>query len=348
MRTLRFLSVLLIAVALLAIPAASSAQIGVGLSIRIGPPVIPVYAQPVCPGAGFMWTPGYWAYAEDGGYYWVPGTWVQPPMVGVLWTPGYWGWGGGLYAWHGGYWGPHVGFYGGINYGFGYGGVGFGGGMWVGGAFRYNTAVSNVGVNIHNTYVDKTVINNNSSHVSFNGGTGGTTARPTPAENAAANERHIAPTSAQTQQEHAASTNKSQFYSANHGQPSVAGTSKAGDFGGAHLGASEHPATASHNGPANTPNGAHPANTPNGTHPANGANPNNGGKTNTNANANKGTTPGNDKGNTAGNNKGNTNGANKGGTPPKNNAKTPPKNPPKNPPKGGEKGGTDDKKGGRG
>ena len=81
-----------------------------------------------------MWTPGYWAYGDDG-YYWVPGTWVPAPYVGALWTPGYWGWGGGLYVWHPGYWGPHVGYYGGVNYGFGYMGIGFVGGMWAGSAF---------------------------------------------------------------------------------------------------------------------------------------------------------------------------------------------------------------------
>ena len=66
-----------------------------------------------------MWTPGYWAWGNDG-YYWVPGTWVPAPAVGLLWTPGYWGWSGGYYRWNVCYWGPHVGFYGGVNYGFGY------------------------------------------------------------------------------------------------------------------------------------------------------------------------------------------------------------------------------------
>ena len=105
-----------------------------------------------------MWTPGYWAYGDDG-YYWVPGTWVPAPYVGALWTPGYWGWGSGLYVWHPGYWGPHVGYYGGVNYGFGYMGIGFAGGVWAGGAFRYNTAVMRVNTTvIHNTYVDRTIV----------------------------------------------------------------------------------------------------------------------------------------------------------------------------------------------
>ncbi|HVI76887.1 MAG TPA: YXWGXW repeat-containing protein, partial [Candidatus Acidoferrum sp.] len=109
----------LMSVLLLSFAAASHAQVSVGISVRFGPPPIPVYAQPICPGPGYFWTPGYWSWSDDDGYYWVPGTWVVAP-VGMYWTPGYWGWGGGFYSWHSGYWGPHVGFYGGINYGFGY------------------------------------------------------------------------------------------------------------------------------------------------------------------------------------------------------------------------------------
>ena len=139
MRTLLRSRNLLLLLALCAIPcimpAASSAQIGVGISIHVGPPALPVYTQPPCPQDGFLWTPGYWAYGPNG-YYWVPGVWVAPPRAGLLWTPGYWGFVGGLYGWHAGYWGEHVGFYGGINYGCGYGGVGFVGGRWDGGHFR--------------------------------------------------------------------------------------------------------------------------------------------------------------------------------------------------------------------
>ena len=54
------------------IPAASYAQVAVGVSIRVGPPALPVYEQPPCPGDGYLWTPGYWAYGPVG-YYWVPG-----------------------------------------------------------------------------------------------------------------------------------------------------------------------------------------------------------------------------------------------------------------------------------
>src|SRR6202041_3190243 len=208
---------LLLATAVLAGPSPASAQISVGISVHVGPPALPVYTQPPCPTEGYLWTPGYWAYGPVG-YYWVPGLWAAPPRVGFLWTPGYWGVAGGLYGWHAGYWGPHVGFYGGINYGFGYGGVGFVGGRWNGGVFAYNTAVMHVNTTgIHNTYVDRTVVNNVTvnNHVSFNGGTGGVSARATSAEMAAEHEHHIAPTSMQTQHEHAASTNRAPLASQN-------------------------------------------------------------------------------------------------------------------------------------
>src|SRR5580704_17596322 len=135
---------LLFALVLLAISAASSAQIGVGISIRIAPPEIPVYTQPIAPGDGYIWTPGYWAWTDDG-YQWVDGAWVLPPYTGALWTPGYWGYGPGGYLWNAGYWGPTVGYYGGINYGFGYFGTGFYGGYWGGGHYWYNRAYNNIG-----------------------------------------------------------------------------------------------------------------------------------------------------------------------------------------------------------
>ena len=56
------------------------------------------------PAAGYLWTPGYWAW-NNSDYYWTPGTWVEPPHPGLLWTPGYWGWSDGAYAFHNGYWG---------------------------------------------------------------------------------------------------------------------------------------------------------------------------------------------------------------------------------------------------
>ena len=220
---------LIFAVLMFSLSAASFAQIAIGISVRIGPPALPVYTQPPCPGPGYLWTPGYWAWSDINGYYWVPGTWLVAP-VGLLWTPGYWGWVGGFYRWHAGYWGPHVGFYGGINYGFGYGGVGFVGGEWRGGAFFYNRAVMNVtNVHITNIYERSVVVNNN--HFAFNG-PGGVVARPTAEEERFANERHTAPLGAQMQHERAASENRQLFASENHGRPAIAATGRPGDFSG--------------------------------------------------------------------------------------------------------------------
>jgi hypothetical protein len=90
-----------------------------------------------------------------------------------------------------------VGFYGGINYGFGYPGSGFYGGVWSGGAFRYNTAVMNVNRSVvHNVYNDRSFASHlNNSRASFNGA-GGVNARPTANERAAMSERHVAGTQA--------------------------------------------------------------------------------------------------------------------------------------------------------
>jgi hypothetical protein len=139
---------LVVAGALAMAPAAAHAAVFV--SAGIAPPPIPYYAQPLAPGYGYIWTPGYWAYGPDG-YYWVDGAWVYPPYVDALWTPGYWGWGDDAYFWNPGYWGLNVGYYGGINYGFGYFGTGFYGCYWNGGHLFYNSAYNHIG--FHNGYI---------------------------------------------------------------------------------------------------------------------------------------------------------------------------------------------------
>jgi len=212
--------------ALALVPAAMSA--GVFVNITIAPPVLPVYTQPICPGDGYLWTPGYWAYGPDG-YYWVPGVWVRPPAVGMLWTPGYWGYGpGGFYVFHAGYWGPHIGFYGGVHYGFGYTGVGYEGGYWRNGVFAYNRSVNNINVvNVHNVY-NKTVIVNNYSKVSYNGGNGGLQARANPREEAAFREQHYQATNEQVNHREVASRDRGQLASVNHGRPQTMAMSRPG------------------------------------------------------------------------------------------------------------------------
>jgi hypothetical protein len=229
MRIKRFIRCLSLALLMLTISASSFA--GVFVSVTVAPPVLPVYVQPPCPGDGYIWTPGYWAWGPDG-YYWVPGTWVVAPAPGLLWTPGYWGWGGGLYVWHPGYWGPHVGFYGGVNYGFGYFGMGFAGGYWHGGTYFYNRSVTNV--NITNVHIYNQVINHNVTvnRVSYNGGAGGINLHPRPGEERAFRERRFEATGMQMQHEHAARDNRDFLASVNHGRPAIAASSRPGEFHG--------------------------------------------------------------------------------------------------------------------
>src|SRR5215470_19819323 len=222
----------LILAPMLALPAAQ-AQISVGLSINIAPPVLPVYEQPPLPAPGYIWTPGYWSYGEAG-YFWVPGVWVMPPTAGLLWTPGYWGFESGVYGWHAGYWGPHVGFYGGVNYGFGYGGDGFAGGEWRGGVFAYNRAVANFGtVRVTNVYEDRVIVERttivNTEHVSFNGGSG-LQVRATAVEMQAANERHFEATHDQVEHVNFAAQDRAQLASVNLGRPAMMASGNVGAY----------------------------------------------------------------------------------------------------------------------
>jgi hypothetical protein len=153
------------------------------------------------------------------------------PEPGLLWTPGYWGWGDNAFVFNEGYWGAQVGFYGGINYGFGYAGVGYQGGYWNNGGFFYNRSVNNV-TNVTNVYTKTVIVNNVTNNVSYNGGSGGLSARPTAAEQTAASQKHVARTSVQVQHVQSASTNHQLYESVNHGKPAIAATAKPGQFSG--------------------------------------------------------------------------------------------------------------------
>ena len=85
MRSIPSIRSLMFALVMLGI---SAAYAQVGISVTFAPPELPVYEQPLIPGEGYIWTPGYWAWSDDDGdYYWVPGTWVMAPEPGLLWTP---------------------------------------------------------------------------------------------------------------------------------------------------------------------------------------------------------------------------------------------------------------------
>jgi len=265
MRIISSIRSALFAFVVLAMSASAFAQIGI--SVSFAPPQLPVYEQPLCPGDGYIWTPGYWAYADaDAGYYWVPGTWVMAPEPNFLWTPGYWGWGGHGYAFNEGYWGLHVGFYGGVSYGYGYFGEGYEGGRWQEGRFFYNRSVSNVNVvNIHNVY-NTTVIHENVNRVSYNGGSGGIERRPTAQEENFSHERHVPPVAVQSEHAQAARANPEQRASANHGNPARAATAEplnnrsepAKETGMANRGETARP----ENTPAHAENVVHPKDLP--------------------------------------------------------------------------------------
>jgi hypothetical protein len=230
----RLLAIFALLVGGLALPGTASAQVAVEFSVGFAPPELPVYEQPLCPGEGYIWTPGYWAWDDDDqDYYWVPGTWVLAPQAGYLWTPGYWGWGGEAYVFHVGYWGPVVGFYGGIDYGWGYTGHGYYGGRWDHDHFYYNREVNHIDErvvrNVYNVHVANNV---NVTRVSYNGGNGGVNVRATAQEEAAARERHTGPVGSQNQHLQAARGNRELRASENHGKPPIAATARPAAFSG--------------------------------------------------------------------------------------------------------------------
>ena len=222
MRVFRSARWLLLAL-LLPFVSTSQAHAGVYISVGFAPPILPVYVQPPCPEPDLIWSPGYWAYGEDG-YYWVPGAWVPAPYEGALWTPPYWGWQENVYVFHPGYWGEEVGYYGGVNYGFGYMGIGFIGGRWHEHRFEYNTAVVRVNETIiHTTYIDRTVIRehevDHDRHLAYAGGPGGIRHEPNQDERRAMQVQHLAPTRFQQQHIEAARNDHANYFNANHGRP---------------------------------------------------------------------------------------------------------------------------------
>ena len=259
MRSFHFARLLLIAFLVLITAGVSLAQ--VEFAISFGPPPLPVYEQPPLPAEGYIWVPGYWAFDYDyDDYYWIPGTWVLAPEPGYLWTPGYWAWNEDRFFFHEGYWGPRVGFYGGIPYGFGYPGEGYEGGRWEGEHFFYNRAVSNVNVtDIHNVYNTTVVENTTVNRISYDGGEGGITARPTPQDEIAARDRHLPPVAAQTQHVQAARGNPQLRASVNRGKPPIAATPRPAAFSGhgvvaaRQAGGPYHPAPARANRTNNEP-----------------------------------------------------------------------------------------------
>lgn len=68
---------------------ASAHSFSASASIRIAPPSARMELVSRSPGAGHVWTPGYWAW-NGGGYVWVAGSWQRSPGPGWVWQPAEW------------------------------------------------------------------------------------------------------------------------------------------------------------------------------------------------------------------------------------------------------------------
>src|SRR5580704_9698258 len=53
-----------------------------------GPPAPRVERYGYAPGPGYLWTPGYYAWAGSS-YTWIGGRWVLPPRPHAVWVPGH-------------------------------------------------------------------------------------------------------------------------------------------------------------------------------------------------------------------------------------------------------------------
>jgi hypothetical protein len=82
---------------------------------------------------------------------------------------------------------------------------------------------------IHNTY-NTTVIENNTTRVSYNGGNGGVEARPSAQEQTYSREQHVPRVAAQEQHIQQARSNPELRASTNQGKPPIAATAKPNDF----------------------------------------------------------------------------------------------------------------------
>jgi hypothetical protein len=68
----------------------SACTVNGGYAAWYGPPPPPRYGiVGVAPGAGYVWTDGYWDQ-RGGNWSWVSGRWVHPPRPRGVWVPGSW------------------------------------------------------------------------------------------------------------------------------------------------------------------------------------------------------------------------------------------------------------------
>ena len=66
------------------------------------PPLQREYCPPP-PGAGLVWSSGFWRWGGRG-YAWSPGAWMRPPHARASWYGGSWYQAGNRFGWRRGYW----------------------------------------------------------------------------------------------------------------------------------------------------------------------------------------------------------------------------------------------------
>jgi hypothetical protein len=67
------------------------------------PPPLQQEAVPPPPGAGMVWTQGYWNWGHRG-WVWMPGRYVARPYPHAAWVPGHWRPRGPSWVWVPGHW----------------------------------------------------------------------------------------------------------------------------------------------------------------------------------------------------------------------------------------------------
>ena len=75
----------LLAAIVLAGVSTAKAQVSVGISIGVPPPVRVVAYVPDRPAPDFLWVEGYW-YPVGHHYKWHDGYWTRPPYAGAYWV----------------------------------------------------------------------------------------------------------------------------------------------------------------------------------------------------------------------------------------------------------------------
>jgi hypothetical protein len=72
-------------------------------SVRYGPPAPRYGMMGRPPGAGFVWTDGYWDWRGNN-WHWMNGRWQRPPRPRAVWVAPMWRQDGGRWRFHRGRW----------------------------------------------------------------------------------------------------------------------------------------------------------------------------------------------------------------------------------------------------